>query len=98
MIPIDALASELAALCRRHHVRELAVFGSAARGDARPDSDIDLLVEFEPSAQIGFIALARLAHELEALFGRKVDLVPKDGLKARIRDHVLAEAEVIFAA
>ncbi len=85
-------------LCERHQVRELAVFGSAARGDLRPDSDIDLLVEFAPEAEIGFIAFNRLAEELSALVGRKVDLVPKAGLKAAIRNQVLAEARLLYAA
>ena len=58
----------------------LALFGSAARGEARPDSNLDSLVEFEPTACVGFLTLARLARELEELLHRKVDLVPKDGL------------------
>lgn len=98
MSSITVSIETLTALCRRHRVRELAVFGSAARGDARAGSDIDILVEFEPTARIGFLALAQLAQELEQLLGRKVDLVPKDGLKPRIRDAVLREAEVLFAA
>ena len=85
-------------LCRRHHVRELSVFGSTARGQDRPDSDLDLLVVFEPQARVGFLTLARLARELSELLNRKVDLVPKDGLNPRIRDAVLGEAEVLFAA
>jgi predicted nucleotidyltransferase len=85
-------------LCERYQVRELAVFGSAARGDLRPDSDIDLLVDFAPEAEIGFIAFNRLAEELSALVGRKVDLVPKAGLKAAIRNQVLAEARLLYAA
>ncbi|MFO0838147.1 MAG: nucleotidyltransferase family protein [Phycisphaerae bacterium] len=98
MIALHASTEQLAVLCRRHHVRELCVFGSVARGDARPDSDVDLLVEFERSARVGFIALARLTRELEELFQRRVDVVTKNGLHPRIRDAVLAEAEVLFAA
>lgn len=89
---------QLDALCRRNKVRELAVFGSTVRGQARPDSDLDLLVEFEPAAQIGFLALARLTDELATLFHARIDLVPKAGLHPRIRAEVLAEAEVLFAA
>ena len=98
MIGLSVEAEQVAEVCRRHHVCELAVFGSAARGDARPDSDIDVLIDFAPSARIGFIALSRLNRDLEALFGRRVDVVTKRGLNARIRDRVLAEAEVVFAA
>jgi hypothetical protein len=95
---VDIPKRELAALCRRHRVRELRLFGSAARAEARPASDLDLLVDFEPGAKVGFLALARLARELSLLLGRPVDLVPKSGLKAAIRDRVLAEAETLFAA
>jgi len=95
---LEVPTSAIADLCRRHQVRELAVFGSAARGDARPDSDIDLLVEFQPEARVGLLGFARLMNELTELLGRKVDLVSKPGLKPLIRDSVLAEARVIYAA
>ena len=98
MISLPVEAEQVAEVCRRHNVRELAVFGSAARGDTRPDSDIDVLIDFEPSARIGFIALSRLTRDLEALFGRRVDVVTKRGLNPRIRDRVLGEAEVVFAS
>jgi len=97
MIRVDIDRQQVAAFCRVHHIRRLAVFGSALRGDFRPDSDVDVLVDFEPSARIGFIALARAARELSAIMGRRVDLVPQSGLKALIRDQVMAEAEVLFA-
>lgn len=93
-IPGEALAE----LCRKHHVRELALFGSMARGEARPESDIDLLVEFEPDAVVGFIGFAGLQEELTELLGKRVDLVPKKGLKAAIRGHVLTETVVVYAA
>ena len=93
-IPLDRLAE----LCRRYQVRELSLFGSALREDFGPDSDLDLLVEFEPSAQVGFLTLARVQRELSALLGRRVDLVPKAGLKSRIRQSVLGGAKVIYAA
>ncbi len=93
-IPMGTIAE----LCRRYGVRELAIFGSAVRDDFRPDSDIDLLVEFQPEVRIGLITLSRFQHELADLLARKVDLVPKDGLKPLIRDHVLAEARVLYAA
>ena len=84
--------------CQRHQVRELSLFGSAVRGELRPDSDLDLLVAFEPGARIGFLTLGRMARELSDLLGRTVDLVPKDGLKPGIRAAILAEAETLFAA
>lgn len=90
-------SQKIAELCRRYHVRELAVFGSAARGEARPDSDIDLLVEFEPGARVGLIGYASLMLDLTSLLGRKVDLVEKDGVKALIRAAVLSEARVLYA-
>ena len=95
---ITASNEEIAAFCRRHRIRSLAVFGSALRGDFRPDSDIDVLVEFEPGAQVGFLAFGRTQRELSALLGRPVDLVPRAGLKPVIRDSVLASAELLYAA
>ncbi|MBI1788485.1 MAG: nucleotidyltransferase family protein [Acidobacteria bacterium] len=91
-------AVQIAEICRRHRVRELCVFGSVARGDVRPDSDIDLLVEFDPDAGVGLLRFAHLMNELTDLLGKKVDLVPKQGLKPLIRDAVLADARVIYAA
>ena len=88
----------LAELCRRYRVRELSVFGSAARGEMRPDSDIDLLVEFLPDAQIDLVDHAGLMLDLADLLGRKVDLVSKNGLKPMIRASVLEEARLLYAA
>ena len=65
----------LQALCRRWKIRELSVFGSFARGDARDDSDVDLLVEYEPDADWSLLDTARLRRELGELFGRPVELV-----------------------
>lgn len=84
--------------CKRHQVRELSLFGSAVRGELKPNSDLDILVAFESGARIGFLTLGRMARELSELLGRPVDLVPKDGLKPGIRAAVLAEAETLFAA
>lgn len=92
-IPEDRIAE----LCRRYQVRELALFGSVLRKDFRPESDIDFLVEFEPSAQVGFLTLAKLQRELSELLHRAVDLVPKHGLKPIIRQSVLESAEVVYA-
>ena len=70
--------TKLADLCERYRVRELSLFGSAARGDMRPDSDIDLLVDFLPDADIDLVDYAGLMLDLSHLLGRKVDLVSKN--------------------
>ena len=90
--------TKLADLCRRYGVRELCYFGSAARGEMRPDSDIDIMVEFDPAARIGLVKFESLSEDLAALVGRKVDLVTKRGLKSWIRSQVLKEARVIYEA
>ncbi len=95
---VEVDEAQLAELCRRYHVRELSLFGSAARGEMRPDSDVDLLVEFLPDAEVGLVEHAGLMLELERLLGRKVDLVSKNGLKPRIRHYVLADAQLLYAA
>ncbi len=88
----------LTALCRRYRVRELSVFGSAARGELRPDSDIDLLVEFLPDAAVDLVDYAGFMLDLSRLLGRKADLVSKKGLKPIIRASVLQEARLLYAA
>jgi uncharacterized protein len=85
-------------ICRRYEVRELSVFGSAARGEMTEQSDIDLLVDFAPGAKIGLWEFGRLERELQSLLGRKVDLVSKHGLKPRVRQSVLRDAKVVYAA
>ena len=90
--------AELSKICRRHQVKELCVFGSAAQGEVRPDSDIDLLVEFLPQAERGLLRLAAIQREFSALLGRKVDLVSKRGLNKALRDEVLSEARPIYEA
>jgi hypothetical protein len=90
--------ARLADLCRRYRVRELSVFGSAARGEMRPDSDIDLLVEFLPEAEVDLVDHAGLMLDLSELLARKVDLVSKRGLKPLIRASVLEEARLLYAA
>ena len=86
----------IADFCRRHHIRRLALFGSALRGPLRPDSDIDLLVEFEPGHTPGLLGMARLERELSALLGRKVDLRTPNDLSRYFRDEVLREAKVQY--
>jgi uncharacterized protein len=93
---IDAPA--LAELCRRYDVKELALFGSAARGQMRPDSDVDLLIEFAPGVRTGLLKFESLIEELELLFGHRVDLVTKRGLKPWVRPEVLKDARLLYAA
>jgi uncharacterized protein len=93
-IPYDKLAT----YCQQNQIEYLALFGSAVRDELRPDSDVDLLVEFTPEARIGFMALSRMQRELGQLFDRQVDLVPRSGLKPLIRNDVLESARVLYAA
>ncbi len=88
---------KLAEFCRRHHIRKLALFSSVLREDFRADSDIDVLVEFEPVHVPGF-GFVRIQRELsELLGGRRVDLVTPKFLNERIRDRVVADAELQYA-
>lgn len=86
----------LADICRRHDVAQLRIFGSAARDEAGRDSDIDLVVDF--ASPKGFFELIRLEDELEAFFGRPVDVVTEPGLSPYLREPILASASVIFDA
>lgn len=95
--PIDIPEEAIREVCSRYYVTELALFGSVLGPEFRPDSDIDVLVEFEPDAPIGFLGYAGLQTELSELLGRQVDLVSKVGLKRRIRKPVLESAQVIYA-
>ena len=89
---------KIEAFCSRNHIRKLAIFGSALRDDFRSDSDIDVLVEFEPDADVGFFELYDIEQELSALFGgRKVDINTPQCLSKYFRDKVLSEAEVQYA-
>ncbi len=87
-------SGDLAEFCRCHHIKKLALFGSVLRADFRPDSDIDVLVEFEPGQTPG-LAFFDIEAELARLFGRRVDLNTPCFLSPRIRARVQAEAEVL---
>ena len=93
-IPMDALRS----YCSNNRIKWLALFGSGLGPEFDHNSDVDLLVEFERDARIGFLDLSRMQRELTALFGRTVDLVPRSGLKPAIRDDVLRSARTLYAA
>jgi predicted nucleotidyltransferase len=94
---IRAMAPQVAELCREYGIAELSVFESVARGDAQPGSDVDLLYVRVPGNDLGMSYFA-LQEDLEKLFGRPVDLVSKDGLHRVIRDQVLSDARILYAA
>ncbi len=87
----------LSEFCRKNHIRRLAFFGSVIRDDFRPESDVDVLVEFEPGMTPGF-AFFDLQDDLSQLLGRRVDLSTPSFLSRYIRNRVLNEAEVAFDA
>jgi uncharacterized protein len=95
---IEIAIAELAELCQHYQVRELSLFGSAARGEMAPGSDIDLLVEFLPGHRMGLFEFLELQARLTAVLGRRVDLVSKRGLKPRVRPEVLRDAKLLYAA
>jgi len=82
--------------CKRHRIRRLALFGSVLREDFRLASDIDVLVEFEPDACVGFIGMAAMEQELSEAIGRKVDLRTAAELSRYFRQKVLNTAEVLY--
>jgi predicted nucleotidyltransferase len=85
--------------CRRWKVKEFALFGSILREDFRPDSDIDVLVTFEPDGGITFDNRVEMLDELAEIFGQKVDLVEKDAIRNPFRRHeILTTKEVVYAA
>lgn len=96
-IAVDLRA--VAAFCRRHHIRRLALFGSVLRDDFGPMSDVDVLVDFDTDHVPGFLKLHGISEELSILFDdRPVDLVTAKSLSPYLRDRVEASAEVLFAA
>jgi len=88
---------QVTAFCRRHHIRRLALFGSVLRDDFSPESDVDVLVEFEPG-QVPGLAFFSMEEELSTILGRKVDLNTPGFLSRYFRDQVLAEAENQYVA
>jgi len=88
---------KIAAFCKKHHIRKLSVFGSALTGDFGPDSDIDLLVEFNPDHIPGFFRLAGMEIELSEILGRKADLRTAQDISRYFRQEVLNSAEVQYA-
>jgi predicted nucleotidyltransferase len=94
---IEVSRRKIAAFCRRNHIRKLSLFGSILRGDFRPDSDVDVLVEFEPGRAPGLLRMAGLEMEISKLLGRKADLRTPAELSRYFRDEVLRGCEVQYA-
>lgn len=98
-VKIDIPRDQIEEFCRRNHIRRLALFGSVLRDDFGPESDVDVLVEFEPGARVGFFELYDMEQELSRLLGgRKVEMNTPKSLSKYFRDEVLQEAEVQYAA
>lgn len=94
---VDLPKRKIAQFCRRTHISRLSLFGSVLRGDFRPDSDIDLLVEFEPDHIPGLIRLAGMERELSEILGRKADLRTAQDLSRYFRQEVVDSAETVYA-
>lgn len=96
---IDIPKEKIAHFCQHWHITKLSLFGSVLRDDFRPDSDIDVLVEFKPEHIPGFLKLHQIQEELSTFLGnRQIDLVTPKFLNHRIRDRILSEAEVYYVA
>lgn len=94
---ISIQKDKIAEFCKKHHIQRLAIFGSALRNDFELESDIDILVDFEPGRTPGFFKLFEMEDELSSLFGgRKVDLLTPQDLSQYFRDRVSESAEVQY--
>jgi uncharacterized protein len=96
-VSIDLPLEQIAEICRRYGVTELAIFGSAVRDDFGPDSDVDFLYVLSEDSTIGW-EIVDFQDALQDAVGRDVDIVPKNYLHWVIRDRVLAEVELVYAA
>ncbi|NEX16598.1 MAG: nucleotidyltransferase [Halochromatium sp.] len=95
-LPINVPREAIADFCHRNAIRRLSLFGSVLREDFRPDSDIDMLVDFEPEARVGLIGLASMEIELSRLLNRRVELHTPKGLNPGFRDRVLSVSQVQY--
>lgn len=90
---------QIEAFCRKWKIREFALFGSVLRDDFRPDSDVDVLVEFEPDARVSLFDFVRMQDELSVVFGREVDLVEKGAVRNPfVKNHIRHNRQVVFRA
>jgi len=96
-VKINIPHNKIDEFCKKHHISKLALFGSVLRDDFRPDSDVDVLVEFVEGHVPGYIRLAGMEIELGEILGRKVDMNTPNCLSRYFRDEVIASAEVEYA-
>jgi predicted nucleotidyltransferase len=96
-VHVEIPKGKIEAFCKRHHIRKLSVFGSVLRDDFTADSDVDVLVEFDPAHTPGLIRLAGMEFELSEILGRKVDIRTAQDLSRYFRQEVLNSAEVQYA-
>lgn len=90
---------EIAAFCRKYHIRSLALFGSILREDFTPESDIDILIEFEEGKTPGFFTILTMEEELSDIFGgKKIDIRTPEDLSRHFRDDVINSCEVCYKA
>jgi len=96
MVKIKIDKEKISQFCRQNHIRKLAIFGSVLTGEFRPESDLDILVEFEPDYIPG-LAFFKMEKELSQILGHKVDLNTRNFLSPDFRDEVIREAETVYA-
>src|SRR3990170_4616266 len=96
-LPFGFDEKHIGTFCGKHGIRSLAVFGSALREDFKPDSDVDVLVVFEPGREPGFLGLARMERELSVMFGRRVDMRTPEDLSELFREEVISRAKTLYA-
>jgi predicted nucleotidyltransferase len=93
---INLTKDQIIRFCQKNHIKKMALYGSALRDDFGPDSDIDVLVNFDMSYPIGLMTVSKIELELSDIIGRKVDLRTPEDLSRYFRDKVVAEAEVLY--
>jgi len=96
-VQVDIPEEKIAEFCKRNHIRKLAFFGSVLRDDFAPESDVDVLVEFEPEHVPGYIGLAGMEIKLSEIIGRKVDMNTPNCLSQYFREEVIKAAEINYA-
>jgi len=94
----ESTRQKIEEVCRKYHVRKLSIFGSTLHGNARPDSDLDVLVEFEPGHVPGFFTFVELEEQLSSIFSRNVDLRTPQDLSKYFRENVVREALPVYGA